>query len=56
MKKPKKIEGKCFACGKDVDHDDYCYGCKAYVCDECDQRQYTGAIGPHKPEDHLHHA
>lgn len=29
--------GRCFKCGKKVDGDLYCYGCKKYVCQGCDK-------------------
>ena len=28
--------GTCVGCGAECDAEDYCYGCKSYVCDACD--------------------
>ena len=40
---------KCYFCGKEVTEDDYCYGCKEYVCEECNE---TDPWGSHDVEDH----
>ena len=40
---------QCYFCGKEVTDDDYCYGCKHYVCDECESEQPSGN---HNVEDH----
>jgi hypothetical protein len=55
VKRPSKptVEAKCFNCGDPVDQDNFCHGCEHYVCDACDQRQYTGRMGPHDKSDHL---
>lgn len=47
-RKPKEME--CWFCGKAVTKDFYCYGCRQYICGECD----TGNpdFGKHKPEEH----
>lgn len=45
--------GKCFNCEKEVGEGEYCHGCKAFVCDECDQRALSGRMGAHPKEDHL---
>lgn len=50
---PKLVEesGKCHFCDEEVGSENYCYGCKVYVCDGCDSPY--GVTGPnHKPQDH----
>lgn len=32
--KAKRATG-CAICGKQVTEDDYCYGCKSYICMDC---------------------
>ncbi|GAH53683.1 unnamed protein product [marine sediment metagenome] len=39
----------CYFCSRDVDNDRYCYGCRHYVCVECDETQ---PIGLHQIKDH----
>jgi hypothetical protein len=60
-KKAKKIvddapsSGRCIGdCGKTLNGDYYCYGCKSFVCDDCDHKD-PGQIGPHSPEAHDAH-
>ncbi len=49
----KTTDGKCHFCGKKVSADDYCYGCKKYVCEECeDYDSYDRPAGLHRVEDH----
>ncbi len=43
------IEAECYFCARAVDDEDYCYGCKEYVCETCD---VAGCIGPHEAQDH----
>lgn len=40
---------QCYFCHKEVPEEDYCYGCKEYVCNDCDE---TGAGGNHAVEEH----
>lgn len=47
MEKKKKV---CIFCGKDVTDDEYCYGCKEYVCEDCDNRSVP--FGEHSVRDH----
>lgn len=46
-------EIKCYLCEKELNpedaEDDFCYGCKQYICGDCDE---TGPMGSHLPEDH----
>jgi len=42
--------GKCYFCGKEVDDEFYCYGCKEYICE--DHLGYDPPMGEHHPEDH----
>lgn len=39
----------CYFCGKEVTEDDFCHGCKHYVCQECDEDM---PLGNHCVEDH----
>lgn len=39
----------CYFCGKEVTEDDFCYGCRHYVCQECDEET---PFGNHCVEDH----
>lgn len=57
-KKPAKkpntdLTGSCFNCGKPLTQDDYCFGCKEYICDKCDANGVTMPPGRHEPTDHL---
>lgn len=40
----------CAICLKPTGEDAYCFGCKAYVCEVCDQ---TNVLGKHLLRDHL---
>lgn len=40
---------KCYLCGEPCDEDDYCYGCRKYICSDCDE---NAVMGDHEPEDH----
>lgn len=44
-------QGNCHFCAKRVTEDDYCYGCKVFVCETCEQ---AGDLitGPHDPKLH----
>lgn len=44
-----EAQGKCYFCGKDVDWEDYCYGCWEFVCGECDEMK---PVGRHWVEEH----
>lgn len=42
--------GKCFGgCGKKLDDEHFCFGCRTFWCDECDTQ---GPLGSHEPEEH----
>jgi len=48
-----KVEIKeCFNCQKSVDENSFCFGCKNYICDECDVNGIN-LFGKHQCEDHL---
>ena len=44
------VSGKCFFCGKELDGMSYCFGCKEFVCPECDDAFTLGRhdINAHK--------
>lgn len=47
-------EGKCFNCGKPTGKEGFCFGCKSYVCEECDKAAKDGGLfGAHQAADHL---
>lgn len=41
----------CHFCPKPGTDDNFCHGCKVYVCDDCGVN--LGLMGRHAPEDHL---
>ena len=42
--------GRCYFCKREVDAGSYCYGCKEYVCEDCDNAY--DLMGEHHVEDH----
>jgi len=42
---------QCYFCGEQCTEEDYCYGCKTYICEECDSIRES-PWGNHFPEDH----
>ena len=44
--------GVCFHCEEPCTEEDYCYGCKTFVCAKCEP-YYEGPDGSHRPEEHL---
>ncbi len=44
--------GNCFNCYKLVGSELYCYGCKEWICDDCEKAFCTSGFG-HPPEEHL---
>lgn len=45
-----KVEMLCHRCGTyDVEPEDYCYGCKSYICELCNN---DDPLEDHSPEDH----
>lgn len=42
--------GKCYFCSKDLTKDNYCYGCKEFICENCDTE--TIPFGRHHPSEH----
>lgn len=45
--------GKCFNCECLCTGEDYCYGCKAYVCEGCDVNGLNILGDEHEPREHL---
>lgn len=44
----------CFNCEKQCGEDSYCFGCKSFVCEDCDVSAASGGLmGPHAREEHL---
>ena len=41
----------CFLCRKRTAKEDYCYGCKTYLCESC--YLVPDIYGKHKPLDHI---
>jgi hypothetical protein len=41
---------RCYFCDSNVDEDFLCYGCKHYVCDDCESAEPP--FGPHTIDDH----
>ncbi len=46
-------KGPCCFCEKTVSSDFYCYGCREYVCKDCDVSMGNTPMGSHEPDDHL---
>ena len=45
-------EGPCIGdCGATIDKELFCYGCKAFICDDCAMNEIAGFT--HLPSDHL---
>jgi len=42
----------CYFCEKNVEEGNYCYGCKHYVCEDCDKAGIDIPLGGHDVEDH----
>jgi len=47
---------KCYFCAAEVSDDDYCYGCKEYVCAECDVMSINMPWGGHGVDLHAEEA
>lgn len=41
---------KCHFCPKEVTEEHLCYGCKVYICEECDLNY--NLMGAHEPHRH----
>lgn len=55
-KKPAKAEspgGKCFNCHKAVKSDDFCFGCRTFVCEPCNKGGLNVPWGAHDKNAHL---
>ena len=46
------LKGVCFECGDPATDDDYCFGCKSFICSECGKNWEILGHG-HLREDHL---
>jgi hypothetical protein len=44
-------QGPCTGCGKNVDDENFCFGCKAFICDDCTANDISGFT--HVPAAHL---
>ncbi|KKL65825.1 hypothetical protein LCGC14_2151120 [marine sediment metagenome] len=44
-------KGKCFECGLTCGQEEFCFGCRVFVCDECSLN--CELMRGHEPEDHL---
>lgn len=40
-----KITGKCHFCGKELDGENWCFGCGHFVCDDCDDDELVMCNG-----------
>jgi len=45
-----EVEGYCALCGKKVNGLMWCFGCEAFICEECDETKVCGY--DHIPKDH----
>lgn len=43
---------KCFRCATDLTDYHLCYGCKEYICDDCEPN-FSNSIGEHTVWDHF---
>ena len=43
---------QCYFCGEECNEEDFCYWCKAYICEECIGKALEAPWGNHFPEDH----
>ena len=48
--KASEVKGYCYFCKKEVDGMSWCFGCKEFICTDCDQN--PEAMGIHNAEDH----
>jgi len=50
---PGAVSGNCYFCGKEVDGTMYCFGCKEFVCNDCEKtpEQPSGRhhVSEHQP-------
>jgi len=47
-----KIIPICYFCEKEVSEGDYCYGCKHYICEDCDKAGMDIGFGGHDVDEH----
>lgn len=47
-----KTEGICHFCEEPCNQDDYCYGCREFICNQCDKRDMELPFEPHDVEKH----
>ncbi len=48
----KQPPGPCIKCDKTTSGDNFCFGCRAYICEGCDTGNFNLKSG-HQPMDHL---
>ena len=52
-KKPEpEKKGKCYQCAKPCGDDQYCHGCKEFICEECTVN-FDPPWGSHQPNVHF---
>jgi hypothetical protein len=44
------VKGYCYFCGAEVSGEFYCFGCKEFVCDNCESE--SPPMGPHDVSEH----
>lgn len=39
-----EVKGNCFICGKEVSGEFFCFGCREFICEDCDNidPEFTG--------------
>ena len=52
MSNSENKKSKCYFCGLPCTYEDYCYGCKEFVCSKCDERGMELEFAPHSIEEH----
>ncbi len=52
MSNSENKKAKCYFCSLPCNDEDYCYGCKEFVCSKCDERGMELYFAPHSIEEH----
>lgn len=47
-----KTEGICYFCDELCDQENYCFGCKQFICGQCDKRGLDMPFANHDVEEH----
>lgn len=52
------MKGECFNCGQACDENHYCYGCDAFICENCEVpwSKADATMGSHTPGEHMEEA